>query len=171
MENNLTLDFLKRLAKGIAQQFGNNCEVVVHDLSDNNVERSIVAIENGHVTNRKLGDGPSHVVLEALHGDRSNLKDHLRNLKKKVSYRGFQLNKPSKVNFLLICDRELSLSSVSQIIKIDENPRLYISVQQRSEEQNCSLFFHVSNTKLLRPKLTFASSSMRLLLPAYMRAY
>ena len=77
MENNLTLDFLKRLAKGIAQQFGNNCEVVVHDLSDNNVERSIVAIENGHVTNRKLGDGPSHVVLEALHGDRSNLKDHL----------------------------------------------------------------------------------------------
>ncbi len=82
MENNLTLDFLKRLAKGIAQQFGNNCEVVVHDLSDNNVERSIVAIENGHVTNRKLGDGPSHVVLEALHGDRSNLKDHLSYLTK-----------------------------------------------------------------------------------------
>ena len=62
MENNLTLDFLKRLAKGIAQQFGNNCEVVVHDLSDNNVERSIVAIENGHVTNRKLEDGPSQIL-------------------------------------------------------------------------------------------------------------
>ena len=67
----MTLDFLKQLAKGIAQQFGNDCEVVVHDLTSNNPDSSIVAIENGHVTSRKLGDGPSHVVLEALHGDRS----------------------------------------------------------------------------------------------------
>ncbi len=82
MLNSLTLDFLKQLARGIAQQFGSNCEVVVHDLSDNNVDSSIVAIENGNVTGRKLGDGPSHVVLEALHGDRGNLKDHLNYLTK-----------------------------------------------------------------------------------------
>lgn len=82
MQNTLTLDFLKRLAKGIAQQFGDNCEVVVHDLSDNNVESSIIAIENGQVTSRKQGDGPSHVVLEALHGDRGNLQDHLNYLTK-----------------------------------------------------------------------------------------
>ena len=77
-----TLTFLRQLARGISQQFGNCCEVVVHDLTDNNVDSSIVAIENGHVTNRKLGDGPSHVVLEALHGDRSNRKDHLNYLTK-----------------------------------------------------------------------------------------
>ncbi len=77
-----TLTFLRQLARGISQQFGNCCEVVVHDLTDNNVDSSIVAIENGHVTNRKLGDGPSHVVLEALHGDRSSLKDHLNYLTK-----------------------------------------------------------------------------------------
>ena len=76
------LTFLRQLARGISQQFGNCCEVVVHDLTDNNVDSSIVAIENGHVTNRKLGDGPSHVVLEALHGDRSSLKDHLNYLTK-----------------------------------------------------------------------------------------
>lgn len=76
------IDFLKRLAKGLAQQFGNNCEVVLHDLSDNNVESSIVAIENGHITGRQPGDGPSHVVLEALHGDRGKLKDHLAYLTK-----------------------------------------------------------------------------------------
>lgn len=80
MQNELTLQFLKQLARGISAQFGSNCEVVVHDLSDNNAESSIVAIENGHVTCRKLGDGPSHVVLEALHGDRSNLQDHLNYL-------------------------------------------------------------------------------------------
>ncbi|RPF48906.1 putative transcriptional regulator YheO [Hydrogenoanaerobacterium saccharovorans] len=82
MLQGLTFDFLKRLAKGISQQFGNNCEVVVHDLSNNFTESSIVIIENGHVTSRKAGDGPSLVVLEALHGDHSKLKDHLNYLTK-----------------------------------------------------------------------------------------
>ena len=56
-----TLQFLFQLAKGIASQFGPNCEVVVHDLDSNDPESSIVAIENGQVTGRKVGDGPSHV--------------------------------------------------------------------------------------------------------------
>lgn len=74
--------FYFRLAKAIAQQFGPNCEVVVHDLESNDPESSIVAIENGHVSGRQIGDGPSHVVLDALHGDRSNLQDHLAYLTK-----------------------------------------------------------------------------------------
>ena len=68
--------FLFTLAKGIAKQFGPNCEVVVHDLISNDPDSSIVAIENGHVSGRKVGDGPSHVVLEALRHDRENLEDH-----------------------------------------------------------------------------------------------
>lgn len=58
MPNASTLQFLLTLAKGIASQFGPNCEVVVHDLATNDPERSIVAIENGHVTGRKVGTGP-----------------------------------------------------------------------------------------------------------------
>ena len=72
-----TLQFLFKLAKGIASQFGPNCEVVVHDLATNDPESSIVAIENGQVTGRKVGDGPSHVVLEALRGNQDQLQDHL----------------------------------------------------------------------------------------------
>ncbi len=72
-----TLQFLFKLAKGIASQFGPNCEVVVHDLATNDPESSIVAIENGQVTGRKVGDGPSHVVLEALRGEKQELQDHL----------------------------------------------------------------------------------------------
>ena len=72
-----SIQFLSQLAKGIAQQFGPNCEVVVHDLDSNDPNSSIVAIENGHVTGRKVGDGPSHVVLEALRSGRENLTDHL----------------------------------------------------------------------------------------------
>lgn len=76
------LQFLSQLAKGISQQFGPNCEVVIHDLTGGNTEQSVVVIENGHVTGRKLGDGPSHVVLEALHSNRDNLEDHLNYLTK-----------------------------------------------------------------------------------------
>ena len=60
------LQFLFRLAKALAAQFGPNCEVVIHDLLTNDPDSSIVAIENGHVSGRKVGDGPSHIVLEAL---------------------------------------------------------------------------------------------------------
>ena len=65
------------MAKTLARQFGPNCEIVVHDLDSNDEDSSIVAIENGQVTGRKVGDGPSHVVLEALRGDREKLQDHL----------------------------------------------------------------------------------------------
>ena len=71
------LQFMFQLAKGLARQFGPNCEVVVHDLDSNDPDSSIVAIENGQVTGRKVGDGPSHVVLEALRSGRENLTDHL----------------------------------------------------------------------------------------------
>ncbi|MGI5931178.1 MAG: helix-turn-helix transcriptional regulator [Eubacterium sp.] len=60
------IEFYTRLAKGIAAEFGPNCEVVIHDLQDGDHEHSIIAIENGHVTGRQVGDGPSHIVLEAL---------------------------------------------------------------------------------------------------------
>jgi predicted transcriptional regulator YheO len=76
------LQFLFQLAKGLARQFGPNCEVVVHDLTSNDEDNSIVAIENGQVTGRSVGDGPSHAVLEALRTGRENVPDHLSYLTK-----------------------------------------------------------------------------------------
>ena len=61
----MDFDIYRRLAKAIASQFGDSCEVVVHDLKGD-PDHTIVAIENGHVSHRQVGDGPSRVVLEAL---------------------------------------------------------------------------------------------------------
>ena len=47
---NLTFTTLKQLARGLAEQFGSNCEIVIHDLSEEHIDNSIVHIENGHVT-------------------------------------------------------------------------------------------------------------------------
>ena len=70
------LELLRQVAAGIAAQFGSGCEVVVHDLS-RHPDHSIVAIFNGHVTGRKVGDGASHVVLEQLRSQDQTTKDHL----------------------------------------------------------------------------------------------
>ena len=58
------LNELKRVAKGIAATFGSSCEVVIHDVTGKGTDSTIVAIENGHVTGRKVGDGASQVALE-----------------------------------------------------------------------------------------------------------
>ena len=71
------LKMLQQVANGIAGQFGSSCEVVIHEISDKSAYSSIVAIENGHVSGRKLGDGPSHVVLEHLGQLKDDKEDHL----------------------------------------------------------------------------------------------
>lgn len=73
---------LEKIAKGIAAQFGSSCEVVVHKISEESAEHSIVAIENGHVSGRKVGDGPSQVVLEQLNMENPDPEDHLSYLTK-----------------------------------------------------------------------------------------
>ncbi|MEA4941569.1 MAG: helix-turn-helix transcriptional regulator [Oscillibacter sp.] len=67
---------LRQIAAGIAAQFGKDCEVVVHDLS-RHPDHCIVAIENGHVSGRKVGDGASYVVLDQLTQADAQPEDHL----------------------------------------------------------------------------------------------
>lgn len=76
------LDLLKQIAHGLTVQFGSSCEVVIHDLRKKELENSIVYIENGHISNRKLGDGPSSVVLETLNKNPSQIHDRLSYLTK-----------------------------------------------------------------------------------------
>ena len=63
-----TLERLKVIAQGLAIQFGPSCEVLIHDLQGD-LDTSLVYIENGRITNRHVGDGPSHVVLDVLNYD------------------------------------------------------------------------------------------------------
>lgn len=76
------LEELKQIAKGIAATFGSNCEVVIHDVSGKGSDSSIVAIENGHVTGRKVGDGASQVALEQTLDAGAQPLDRLRYLTK-----------------------------------------------------------------------------------------
>ena len=52
------------ITETISSMFGKNCEVVLHDFSG--PKNSIIKIENGHVTGRKVGDPITDFALVAL---------------------------------------------------------------------------------------------------------
>lgn len=52
------------LVEGIANTFGKNCEVILHDIR--NPQSSIIAIHNGHVTGRTVGSPMSEYGLATL---------------------------------------------------------------------------------------------------------
>jgi predicted transcriptional regulator YheO len=58
-EKEYLLNFVSRLSGALGQTFGKYCEIVVHDF--NSPESSIISIENGSLTGRKIGD-----TLDAL---------------------------------------------------------------------------------------------------------
>jgi predicted transcriptional regulator YheO len=61
------LDFFKRLMKMLAMEFGDSCEVVLHDLV-HDYDHTIVEILNSHITGRSVGDCGSNLGLEVLRG-------------------------------------------------------------------------------------------------------
>ena len=77
------LPLLKKIMKLVANTFGEDCEIVLHDWSKG-YEQSIIAIENGNVTNRKVGNCGSNLGLEIMRG---SIKDGDRfNYITKTSY-------------------------------------------------------------------------------------
>ena len=78
MQNNNELENLKQISKMIAKEFGENCEVVLHDWSKD-YDQTIVAIENGHVTGRKIGDSGSNLGLLVMGKEKSEDSDYMYN--------------------------------------------------------------------------------------------
>lgn len=139
MKSNYTvsLDALKQIAKGVAQQFGPNCEVVVHsmDEQDDVFNSSIVAIENGHVSGRQLGDGPSHAVLDALQNGRE-VSDHIGYLTKTKDGKILKsstvyLRGPrEKIQYIFSVNLD-----ISGLLMIENSLKPFITVEQLSAER------------------------------------
>ena len=107
--------------------------MVVHDLS-RHPDHSIVAIENGHVSGRKVGDGASHVVIEQLQSQDSDPADHLAYLtrtpdgKTLKSSSIYIRNSRGKVSAILSINYDISKllmveNAVSELISVQSRPR------------------------------------------------
>lgn len=82
------LDKYKILVEFLAEVLGENCEVVLHDVD--NFENSIIAIENGHVSGRKVGDSLTDLALNILKDQKKLENDYLTNYTGKT-YAGKEL--------------------------------------------------------------------------------
>ena len=60
-------ELFQQILSLISNQFGNKCEVVLHDLT-NDYNSTIIDIRNGHITNRTVGGCGSNLGLEVLRG-------------------------------------------------------------------------------------------------------
>jgi predicted transcriptional regulator YheO len=57
--------------RGITSAVGQHCEVVLHDLTGEDFEHTIAAIENGHVTGRSVGGPSTNLGLEVVREESS----------------------------------------------------------------------------------------------------
>lgn len=71
------------IASFIATVIGPKCEIVVHDIHD--LEHSIIFIENGHISGRKVGDGSTDLVLKLLQDKTYQNESFIANYKGKGS--------------------------------------------------------------------------------------
>jgi len=87
--------------KTIAEMFGKKCEVLIHDFR--NPQHSIVAIENGHVTGRKIGDPITDLALSVWkkNGYENKKIDRVINYKTKTKdgKMGQLLNLPKRLMY------------------------------------------------------------------------
>ena len=74
------------IVKTIAEMFGKKCEVLIHDFS--NPQHSIIAIENGQVTGRKIGDPITDLALSIWkkNGYGDHKTDRVVNYRTKTKY-------------------------------------------------------------------------------------
>lgn len=119
--NSILASFIP-VVKAIAKTFGPDCEVLLHDVS--NLESSIIAIENGHVTGRKIGSPITDLGLYFLKSDLFKNTDFIANYqteskegKKLKSTSVFIRDKQNKViGFLCINYALERLSDVKKMI-------------------------------------------------------
>ena len=141
---NPELELLKQMAHTIAMQFGRDCEVIIHDLTSKDMEHTIVHIENGHVTNRKLGDGPSAVVLETLHKHPEDIKDHyayqIKTSDGKIlkSTTTFVKGDDGKVHYIVAINYD-----ISALLMIDASLQSLMHVEEQKKDEPTAIVGNV----------------------------
>lgn len=67
------------LVKFLGEVLGQDTEIALHDIT--NIDNSVVAIANGHVSGRTIGAPATNLVLKVLKDGKYNNKDYMTNYK------------------------------------------------------------------------------------------
>lgn len=142
LKDDVILENLIILAHGLAHQFGSNCEIVIHDLTVKNPEHTIVYLVNGEISGRKIGDGPSKVVLKTIESLNNGgiISDHLcymtrtkdgRVLKSSTM---FLKDESGQFHYLFGINYD-----ITNLVNIDDGLRNLIAIEESDEKQSTSI--------------------------------
>jgi len=128
----------QRLCSMLENEFGINCEIILHDLTKD-YNHTVVDIRNGHITGRKIGDCGSNLGLEVLrgtvdNGDRYNYVVHTRNGKILRSSTMFIKDEEGKVIGSLCINVD-----ITNTVCFEEFLRQYNGYELGSGNQNLNL--------------------------------
>ncbi len=70
------------MANFLSNVIGENTEIIIHDLT--NFQESIIHIINGHISNRKVGDGITNLILEYLKNESKDNTPYICNYNSKT---------------------------------------------------------------------------------------
>lgn len=88
MNNRELLEKYIPIAEFISEIMGNNCEVVIHDVTNPN--NSIIFIKNGHLTGRCIGGPLTNLVLKIIQNKSYKNKDFVVNYKAEGNFKTFR---------------------------------------------------------------------------------
>jgi len=147
MTQNGKLDsrILTQIVNLIEQQFGSNCEVVLHDLSLP-YDSTIVDIRNGHITGRRIGDCGSNLGLEVIRGtvkdgDKFNYFTTTRDGKVLRSSSIYLQDEEQNVRYSLCVNVDITESVKFETYLRDQN-RYNLGIESANGDE-----FHASNVQ------------------------
>lgn len=137
------------MVKFIAETYGENCEVILHDLR--NLDSSIVAIANNHITNRQVGGTITDYALKIIQDKAWKNCDYISNYKGKVPDKSknirsstfFIKDDTGEAIAMLCLNVDLTPLSIAQHII---NNMLFFD---KPDTQNTETFHNVSITDML----------------------
>lgn len=172
-ENRQYLERFFPIASFIAAIIGPKCEVVVHDISD--PEHSIVHIENGHISGRKVGDASTDLVLKILKSEAYHEEQYIANYrasgKMGQSFRSstyFIKNDQNKLVGLLclnidVTHMEVAAEWVQHILQGGPNPYVAPVIEQATkEEKQATEYLQGNADDLLQHMVSSVTSRLKI---------
>ncbi|SUB31713.1 YheO domain-containing protein [Yersinia pseudotuberculosis] len=122
----------------IARTYGENCEVILHDLRD--LDKSIVAIKNNHITGRQSGGTITDFALKLIHEKSWEERDFIINYKGRIPGKSENIRastffiKDEEGEIIAMLCMNVDLTSLSLAHKIIGN-LMFIEEDNKNDEE------------------------------------
>lgn len=141
----------------LADVMGGNTEVVLHDVND--LDRSIIAIRNGHVSGRKVGGPTTNLVLKVLKTGAESKTNYVSNYvsksknNKNIMSSSYFIKREDEIIGIMCINRDVTeFSDLKNIV--DSLMNIYLPSNDKHPQQDISETLTNSTYEIVMNELT-----------------